>query len=165
MDLGRGAFTQGPYVRPSLHRGAGMKLTSPEATARFFKLRLRLDVEEFWVAALNPSLSVLASQCLFRGTVDQCPFYPRDVLRFACLHNASQLVVAHGHPSGDPRPSAQDLEVTAQLGHLAALIEIPLVDHVIVSHRRYFSFLASGRLPTIQLKDPGDLAVRALGRY
>ena len=130
-----------------------IKLDTPKATARFFRARLRLDIEEFWVAALTPSLQVRASQCLFRGTVDQCPFYPRDVLRFACLQNASNLIVAHSHPSGDPRPSAQDLAVTERLATLAALIEIPLLDHVIITHENYYSLMERWPAAGAQARD------------
>lgn len=112
----------------------------------FFRRRLRADVEEFWIATLNSDKAVTACACLFRGTVDHCLFHPRDVFRFACLHNASSMIVAHNHPSGNVEPSPEDTAITEQLLTLSLVLEVPLVDHLIISPRRYFSFLESGRL-------------------
>ncbi len=104
------------------------------------------EVEEVWVAALNSDKRVLAAQCLFRGTADQCLVHPRDIFRFGCIHNATALIVAHNHPSGVPKPSVEDEEWTDQLLTAANIIMIPVVDHVIVARRGYFSFLESGRI-------------------
>jgi DNA repair protein RadC len=133
------------------HQGLGlaftgrvMKITSPELAFRFFKPLLTADIEEFWVAALNTQKAVTAQQCLFRGTVDHCLFHPRDVFRFAYMHNASSLVVAHNHPSGNLEPSDLDRAVTEQLLQIALIMEVPLVDHLILAGGNYFSFLENG---------------------
>ncbi len=124
-----------------------MKITTPKTAFRFFKTRLCSEVEEFWAAALNADKKVTAAACLFRGTVDQCPFHPRDVFRFAVLHNASSLVVAHNHPSGSVRPSAEDIALTKRLLTSAELMQIPIVDHLILGKgSRYFSFLEERKL-------------------
>ncbi len=129
-----------------MQRSEEMKIYSPVNAFRFFSPRISLQVEEFWIATLSTEKTVTASQCLFRGTVDHCLFHPRDVFRFACLHNASSIVVAHSHPSGSVEPSPQDLTITEQLLTVSLLLEIPLVDHLIVGQRRYYSFLEDGRL-------------------
>jgi len=138
-----------------------MKITSPQEAFEFFKHRLLGEVEEFWAAALNPEKQVAAAGCLFRGTVDHCLFHPRDVFRFAYLHNASSLIVAHNHPSGNIQPSTEDLNVTAQLLQAAIIMEVPLVDHLIVSGGRYYSFLEHGML---KAKDPFSLSCRGSGQ-
>lgn len=131
-----------------------MKITTPKEAFRFFKPRLRSEVEEFWAAALNADKNVTAAACLFRGTVDQCPFHPRDVFRFAVLHNASSLVVAHNHPSGSVRPSCEDVELTGRLMTSARLMQIPVVDHLILGRgSRYYSFLEAGRLSSPSERD------------
>lgn len=107
---------------------------------------MSLDVEEVWVAALNSDKRVLAAQCLFRGTADQCLVHPRDVFRFACLHNATGLLVAHNHPSGVALPSGEDEVWTEQLLTAAAIFMIPVLDHLVVTRTGYYSFLESGRL-------------------
>lgn len=102
------------------------------------------DVEEFWALALGPRKELLESKMLFRGTVDSCPVHPRDVFRFACRLNASALLIAHNHPSGESIPSLEDLKITKQLIAASSLMEIPIVDHVIVTSRGYTSLRQDG---------------------
>lgn len=102
------------------------------------------EVEEFWVLALGPNKVLLRSAMIFRGTVDACLVHPRDVFRFACLENASGLIVAHNHPSGDLNPSSQDLAFTRQLLKASVILEIPLLDHLIVGRATFVSFARQG---------------------
>lgn len=132
-----------------------MKIHSPKQAHFFFKTRLAQDVEEFWVMALKANKDVAAAACLFRGTADQCAFHPRDVFRFAFLHNASSIIVAHNHPSGDVQPSNFDLNVTGQLLQIAIIMQVPVDDHLIISGDKYFSFLNSGML-RVDSKDPAS---------
>ena len=134
-----------------------MRISSPQTAFLFFKSRLTSDVEEFWIAALDSGKKAIAASCLFRGTVDHCLFHPRDVFRYACLQNAASIIVAHNHPSGDVRPSPEDLAITGQLLRIAVLLEVPLIDHIIVGPGdAYYSFLANGNLTTnpVGLGDP-----------
>jgi DNA repair protein RadC len=135
---------------------AEMKITSPSEAFEYFRNRLGREVEEFWIATLNADKRATASQCLFRGTVDHCLFHPRDVFRFACVHNASSFIVAHNHPSGRAAPSELDIRITERLLTISVLLELPLVDHLILGGRsassRYFSFLESGLL-RVEAKD------------
>lgn len=137
-----------------------MQLTSPALAHRFLRWRLSIDVEEFWAVALNADKHVIRSACLFRGSVDQCLFHPRDVFRFAFRHNASSVLVAHNHPSGNVAPSAQDEAVTEQLLLAAFILQLPVDDHLIIAGRDYFSFLQAGRMPPIGSLAPND---RSLG--
>lgn len=98
------------------------------------------EVEEFWVLALGPAKSLLRCKMIFRGTVDACLVHPRDIFRFACSENASSLIVAHNHPSGDLRPSPEDLAITRRLIHASVILEIPLVDHLLLADGRFASF-------------------------
>lgn len=123
-----------------------MKIAQPKDAFQFFHSRLRGDVEEFWIAALNANKAVTASACLFRGTADHCLFHPRDVFRFALLHNAVSFIVAHNHPSGRIQPSPEDIEVTEQLLTISLIVQIPLTDHLIIGGQRYYSFMEKGRL-------------------
>ena len=80
-------------------------------------------------------------KCLFRGTVDACPVHPRDIFRFAIVHNASSFIIAHNHPSGDLKPSLSDLKFTKKLIRLSQTMQIPLIDHLILTKSSYCSFL------------------------
>lgn len=129
-----------------------MLIVNPRRAACFFRKYIAQDIEEFWIAALNSRKIVTAKSCLFRGTVDHCLFHPRDVFRFACQYNAASFVVAHNHPSGDVSPSHEDIQVTEQLLTLSIILEIPFVDHLIISRSAYFSFMESGRLRIVKQK-------------
>lgn len=128
-----------------------LRLTHPQLAYQYLVGRIRRDVEEFWAVALNADKEIISCQCLFRGTVDQCLFHPRDVFRFACLNNASAILIAHNHPSGNTRPSPQDIKITEQLLYIAALMQIAIVDHLIMGKDSYFSFLEAGQM---KIKDP-----------
>ncbi|MGE0633408.1 MAG: RadC family protein [Pseudobdellovibrionaceae bacterium] len=116
------------------------------------KEHMTSDVEEVWVLALNSSLRLIEIKMIFRGTVDSCLIHPRDVFRFACMTNASQIVVAHNHPSGDLSPSNEDIKITKQLIIASRMIEIPILDHLILTSTHYCSmahqgFISSPRHP------------------
>ncbi len=121
-----------------------MELLSSRSAAHFFrKIIGSADVEEFWVIALNPLCKVIKSDMLFRGTVDTCFVHPRDVFRFALLANATSIIVGHNHPSGECEPSRADKELTTRLKQGGDLLQIPLVDHVVITYKGYFSFAES----------------------
>ena len=73
------------------------------------------DREHFLVILLDNKNKLLHQQVLFKGTIDQVSVYPREVVRYALKHNASALLVAHNHPSGDCVPSQADQTITSKL--------------------------------------------------
>jgi DNA repair protein RadC len=81
-----------------------------------------------------------------RGTLDSTLVHPREVFKAALLANAAAIVVSHNHPSGDPSPTIDDLEVTTRLVAAGVILGVPLLDHIVVGAGRYFSFKESGRL-------------------
>ena len=121
-----------------------MDITTAEFAYQALKPNMALDAEEFWALALGPKKTLLQSKMIFRGTIDACLVHPRDVFRFACFANASSLIVAHNHPSGDTRPSEQDLAFTRQLLRASRIFEIPLLDHLIITEKGFSSFAREG---------------------
>ncbi len=121
-----------------------MHMTHPHKLWRHLRRVMKLDVEEFWAAALTPDKRLLRTECLFRGTVDACLIHPRDLFRFAITHNASALIVAHNHPSQNLEPSVEDIAVNRNLLLAAELLQIPLLDHLIITEDGYTSFLEKG---------------------
>jgi len=101
-----------------------------------------MDREEFWAMALTTAQELIHAEMLFRGTVDCCLAHPRDVFRFAVRMNASRLLLLHNHPSGDPRPSSLDWAFTEKITRCSWMMEIPVIDHVIVTERSYKSLAA-----------------------
>ncbi|MCW3837742.1 RadC family protein [Sphingomonas canadensis] len=76
----------------------------------------------------------------FPGSVDEAPFHVREILRRGLDVGAASLILAHNHPSGDPAPSAADREITQRLTRAAADIGIAVLDHIIVTRTKSFSF-------------------------
>ncbi|MEW5925903.1 MAG: JAB domain-containing protein [Gemmatimonadota bacterium] len=89
------------------------------------------------------------------GTVDYCVFNPREVFKAALLCNATSLVLAHNHPSGDSAPSTVDIEITRDLQRAGELLDIVLMDHVVVGQPGYSSFMELGLLdPAVDVGPP-----------
>jgi DNA repair protein RadC len=121
-----------------------LEITNADLAFRAVENLQRAEVEEFWTLALGPRKNLLKRKMMFRGTVDLCLVHPRDIFRFACNENASSILVAHNHPSGDAAPSPEDLRFTRQLVSASRLMEIPLVDHLIVTPRGFISLSREG---------------------
>ena len=80
------------------------------------------------------------------GTVNHTPVYPREVVRRALELAASSLVLVHNHPSGDPTPSRDDLEMTRQIEEAATALGVTVRDHLIIGNARWLSFREAGLL-------------------
>lgn len=108
-------------------------MSSPEQSAQFLRMRLaHLGHEEFHAVWLDNKHRVLALETLARGTIDSATIHVREVIKAALRWNAAAVVFAHNHPSGDPRPSAADRDITRQLQQALALVKVRLLDHVVV---------------------------------
>lgn len=98
-------------------------------------LRTRLahsNVEHFRVLFLDVKHRMIADEEFARGTVNHTPVYPREVVKRALELSASGVILVHNHPSGDPRPSAQDLSMTQLINSALGTVDIALYDHIIV---------------------------------
>nr|WP_245406939.1 JAB domain-containing protein [Orientia tsutsugamushi] len=74
------------------------------------------------------------------GTVDQTPVYPREIVKRALFHEASAIILVHNHPSGTPKPSAIDIEITTKIVEACKTFSIIVHDHVIICSNNFFSF-------------------------
>ena len=106
----------------------------------------RERVEQFRVLFLDNRNRLLADEAQARGTVNHTPVYPREVVKRALELHATALILVHNHPSGDPSPSRDDIEMTGLVKQAAAALSITLHDHVIVGNGRWFSFRQQGML-------------------
>lgn len=129
-----------PLALDSLSYDRSSKLSS------LLQERMNSWQEEVWLASLNSQLQLIQLELLFRGTADHCPLHPRDVFRRLIQNNASFFIFSHNHPSGNARPSREDLRVTERLRKAGRLMEIPLVDHLIITGTEFYSFADAGRL-------------------
>jgi DNA repair protein RadC len=102
--------------------------------------------ECFMAIFLDSKNRVIAMETLFEGTLTASGVYPREVVRAALQHHAAALIFAHNHPSGEPRPSNEDLSVTRQLVFAGRLMGITVHEHLIIGDNRYYSFADQGHM-------------------
>lgn len=102
--------------------------------------------EEFWALYLDTQNRVLQERRLTVGLLDVSLVHPREVFRPALALPARSLLLVHNHPSGDPEPSAEDLEVTRQLVAAGEVLGVPVRDHVVLGDGRYVSLVERGVL-------------------
>jgi DNA repair protein RadC len=100
--------------------------------------------EEFHILFLNNKLALIADEVQSRGTVDQTPLYPREVMKRALELSATAVILVHNHPSGDSTPSKEDIALTKQVVEAGKSLNIAVHDHVIVTAGDSFSFRAHG---------------------
>jgi len=104
------------------------------------------QIEQFRILFLDRKNSLIADEVQQRGTVNHTPVYPREVMKRALILNASALIVIHNHPSGDPKPSRDDIEMTRELKAAASALEVELHDHLVIGHGTHASFRSLGLL-------------------
>src|SRR5947209_757756 len=106
----------------------------------------REKIEQFRVLFLDNRNRLLADEAQARGTVNHTPVYPREVVKRALELHATALILVHNHPSGDPSPSRDDVEMTKAVAVAAQALGVALHDHVVVGNGRWFSFRREGLL-------------------
>ncbi|MDD4600020.1 hypothetical protein SDC9_20887 [bioreactor metagenome] len=99
-----------------------------------------LQQEEFCLLLLNTKNRIIGEKRIFRGSVNASLVSPREIFYAAIQTMASQVIVIHNHPSGEPTPSEEDRAVTKKLQEAGMLLNIPVVDHVIIGRHGYYSF-------------------------
>ena len=102
-----------------------------------------LDREVFLVISLDTKNRVLGLNMVSMGSVSSSPVHPREVFKSAILLNASCIILAHNHPSGDTTPSKDDKVITQRLFEAGKLLGIQVLDHVIVGNK-FFSLMENG---------------------
>lgn len=106
----------------------------------------REKVEQFRILFLDNRNRLLADEAQAKGTVNHTPVYPREVVKRALELHATAIILVHNHPSGDPSPSTDDIEMTKEIKKAAATLSIVLHDHVIVGNGQWLSFRKTGLL-------------------
>lgn len=104
----------------------------------------RLDQEHLRVVVLTTRHDVVAVHEVYKGSVSQSQVRPAEVFREAIRCNAPAIVVVHNHPSGDPTPSADDVQLTRQLVAAGRLLDVRLVDHVVIARHGWVSLRERG---------------------
>jgi DNA repair protein RadC len=133
VELGRRTLTRAARERVQIRNArTAAELLLPQYGNR--------PVEQFGVLLLDTKHRVLRTVLLSIGTVDASIVHPREVFGAAAAAGAAAVVLFHNHPSGDPKPSKDDLELTRRLAAVGVLMGIDVLDHIILADARYYSF-------------------------
>jgi len=139
IELGRRTLTHAPRAR--------VQLLAPRDSAAFLMpVYGGGAVERFGLVLLDTKYRVIRTTLVAVGTLNSSVVQPRDVFREAAVGSAAAIVVFHNHPSGDPTPSQDDVDLTRRLAAAGVLLGIEVVDHIILGDARYCSFKELGEL-------------------
>ena len=120
-------------------------MRSSEEVMEYLKHNLRDKTREiFMVIYLNGRNQILQMEELFEGTLTTSAVYPREVVKRALDHAAAALVFVHNHPSGNPKPSQDDITITKKLKEAAEAIDVSVHDHLIIAGNEVYSFADNG---------------------
>ena len=139
VELGRRTLARGPVARA--------RLKSPRDLALHLLPQFGASpVEQFGLVMLDSKLHILRIKIIAIGSIDSTVAHPREVFREAAVASAAGIVLFHNHPSGDPTPSTDDLQLTERMLDAGEVMGISVIDHIILSAHRYFSLQEAGLL-------------------
>ena len=113
--------------------------------------------ECFHVLFLDARNRIIASETLFEGTLTASSVYPREVVRMGLDYHAAALILVHNHPSGDPRPSVEDVAITRQLIAACNLMGMTVHEHIIIGSNQYYSFADRGEIQRLRREQSGKI--------
>lgn len=99
--------------------------------------------EEFWGVYLTHQMELIKAVMVHKGTLNSCKIHPRDLFREAVHSNCYAIIIAHNHTSQSGEPSLEDIRITKKLLKCSKILEIPILDHVIFTKHKYYSFSES----------------------
>ena len=146
LVLFRGAARSRPAARPpegQEHAGAGQLAAAHRLLPRHPGAREDRALPHPVPDRKN---ELIADEVQQRGTVDHTPVYPREVVKRALHHEAAALILVHNHPSGDPKPSRDDIEMTREIRAAAEPLGIAIHDHLVIGRKGHSSFRSLGLL-------------------
>jgi len=134
-----------PQVELSMVREikiSGQKYNSSGEVARseFARSLLKSDREKFICMHLNVKNQIISFEIVSTGSLTNSIVHPREVYKGAILSNAASVIFMHNHPSGDPEPSIDDMEITKRLEKAGNILGINVLDHIIVASSGFYSF-------------------------
>lgn len=106
-----------------------------------------LQQEHFVCMFLNTKNRVIDKKCIFIGSLNTSVVHPREIFREAIRCSAASVICIHNHPSGDPTPSQEDIEITKRLFNAGEMIGIEMIDHLIIGDQTYYSMRENSLIP------------------
>lgn len=122
-------------------------IRSPQDAADYFSDLEQMEQEYLDAIYLNTKNAVISRKNIFKGTLNSSIVHPREIFKEAVRLNAASVIVAHNHPSGDPTPSREDIDVTKRLASCGKMIGVDLLDHIIIGNKgNYVSLKEKGHV-------------------
>ena len=135
------------YKRVQIKQAERKQVISSETACNILKPLIGdIEVEEFWAIYLNQSNKVIRKERLSAGGITGTLVDVRLIMKGALLCNATGMIVAHNHPSGNEKPSGEDNRITEQIKKAADTLNIRLLDHVIITSNTCYSYMDNGML-------------------
>lgn len=103
-----------------------------------------LKKEHFKGIYLDSRKRIIREETIFIGSLNESVIHPREIFEIALNENAAALILLHNHPSGDPKPSSEDIEITKELVKAGDILGIPVLDHIIIGNQKYTSLREKG---------------------
>ncbi len=124
-----------------------LQFLNPSSVARYYMENLRHEKKERVILVLLDNKErLIGEELLSVGTVSASLLSPREVFIAALKKEAVHIMLLHNHPSGDPAPSRQDMQITDVIKEIGGMMDIPLIDHIIIGDNKYMSFKEAGLL-------------------
>lgn len=143
----KAALELGRRLAAADHLSSRPVIGSPADAAALLMERMRyLEKEHVQVVFLNTKNRVLGFDTVSVGGLSESVAHPREIFRSAIRRNAAAIILSHNHPSGDPAPSPEDLELTRRVRSAGEIVGIELLDHIIIGDNRYVSLRERGRM-------------------
>lgn len=127
---------------------SGLKLSSIMSVVDYIRAMIGgKHNESLFVIFMSSNNNLLHSEIIAEGTVTQAPAFPRRIVEEALRRKAASVILAHNHPNGDAEPSETDISITREIKASLALVDIILIEHIILSDTKFYSFNRAGYLP------------------
>jgi len=139
VELGRRTLIRTALERPQY-------LTPQQLACYLLPQYGAASVEQFGIVMLDTKHRLIRVKVVAVGSLDSAVVYPREVFRAATTASAAAIVLFHNHPSGDPRPSKDDLLLTYRMLRAGDIMGIDVIDHLILADQRYYSLAEAGEL-------------------
>lgn len=121
-----------------------IKITCPEDVLPLVDY-IKTKTQEYFVCiTLNGAGEIIKNRIITKGILNHSPVHPREVFADAITDRCASVIFVHNHPSGNPEPSAQDLEITKRLCESGEILGIEVLDHLVISNRGFVSFKKRG---------------------
>jgi DNA repair protein RadC len=118
------------------------KITSPQDIADIFIPMLRDEVKEkFIVVCINSANRIIKQEVISVGNLNSSVIHPREIFKVAIDNSSASIILIHNHPSGNPEPSNEDIQITKKIVESGKILDIPVFDHLIIAGETYTSFV------------------------